>query len=230
MQTGRDKPVLIYFSASVASYHLTFSLIEKIDNSGCLELVISLIYSTKEKSGLKRTISTTISNVITKPKRENSLDIENAIKGAAKARRKNDKDPARISHQDAIEEELKSLLQAVTPDKAVEEVIARTDAADSQRETDGLRMHAFLAVAAFVRHRRFHKIGLPANKLIYLSRLSANLRSIILKREVLKGLVQLFGENSENVSTVAAQALLHMLVFGETLYVMHQPLHRNANG
>ncbi|KZP16556.1 ARM repeat-containing protein [Athelia psychrophila] len=73
----------------------------------------------------------------------------------------------------------------------VDKAVARIAADNLQKEADKLRPHACLAIATFVDH--------------------AELLKIIVERHVLEALVDLVKENSDEMSLVAAQALLHML-------------------
>ncbi|KZP19864.1 hypothetical protein FIBSPDRAFT_555794 [Athelia psychrophila] len=178
----------------------TSMFVGKLHDSKCLDLVISLISpgasrEPEDSPSPTNPIRGSTSTVITK-------DIENAIQLELKEQKVQQREalkrtniplgvlalavpwtsPAEPTLPESVNTAASKQPWAYIVDKAVTR---------KAQEEDKLRLHAFLAISTFVDH--------------------GDLRNTIVRRNVPEALVHLVEENSDNMSSAAAQALLHML-------------------
>ncbi|KZP16517.1 ARM repeat-containing protein [Athelia psychrophila] len=179
----------------------------KLRDSGCLDLVISLISPGEENedSTLVTLVTQDIEKAIKLEEKEQKVQQRELLKQkniASKLEKKRSKD-MRSRKSSAQGTTPVTPVQQIPPEIAytapiqqprtdiVDKAVARTAADNLQKEGDKLRPHACLAIATFVDHEELQKT--------------------IVERHVLEALVDLVKENSDEMSLVAAQALLHML-------------------
>ncbi|KZP02806.1 ARM repeat-containing protein [Athelia psychrophila] len=209
------------------------SYIGKLRDSGCLDLVIALICRGEEDDdpkdvtsspnlipgGTVTTVTDDIEEAIKLEKKAEKVQQRAAQKAekvqqraalkekniADKQEKKRDKDLQRSRKPSA------QVMTAVTPGQhtppetvntsalqksgidIMDKAVAGKEADYLQKAADKLRPHAFLAMCTFVDH--------------------VDLRKTIVERNVLEALVDSVKDPSEYMSSVAAQALLHMLVY-----------------